>query len=190
MQAQVDVIAPVLSNLGIDAQKGHLGWFNTKPIQLAVMGYNVFHPEEIVDDKVSDFVMHTTVQWDSTSGLAGCGILFRSEDNFDIGGRYEFDLLRVQFAPAWGIFYVKYGRIEQNLTNFVPSSYIKDEKDSINTVDLVVQGKQMTPYINGEKMRVVENDKLTEGKIYLIAHQESGNTLCTFKDGWVWILDE
>lgn len=188
MDARMAKIAPKLEKLGVDPQGGKLAWYGDKPITLAVDQYNSFYPEVIVEDSVADFVMHTSIVWDSSSGLAGCGILFRSEEDLSDGAHYELDLMRLQNAPLWGMFYVKYNRMETKMGQDFDNN-INDGKDSVNTVDLIAQGSSFTFYINGEKIRTLESSKLESGQIVVMVHQESGFTVCTFKDAWVWELE-
>jgi hypothetical protein len=188
MDARMAQIAPKLEELGIAQNGGNLAWYGDKPITLSVTDYNSFVGDFIIDRPMADFVMHTGIVWDSSSGLAGCGINFRAEDDLTYGARYEFDMTRLMNAPAWGIYYVKFRRLQSNMGSDF-SSYINDGNDSLNTVDLIAQGGSFTLYINDEKIKTVENNKLKEGKIFVMAHQESGATICTFKDGWVWELE-
>lgn len=187
-QAQVNEVMPRLEELGLKDAPGRLIYYQDEPIVLSVVDWNTYVPAIIAEDKVHNFVLHSRVTWDSSSGLAGCGVIFRADEDLQDGARYEFDLMRLQNAPAWWIYHVKYARLEADLTNMQFSNYINDGKDSVNTIDLVVQDSIFTPYINGEKMRIAESTKLTSGIIGLIAHQESGTTLCQFEDSWVWEL--
>lgn len=188
MDARMAQIVPKLEELGIDQKGGNLAWYGDKPITLSVTDYNSFVGDFIIDRPMADFVMHTGIVWDSSSGLAGCGINFRAEDDLTYGARYEFDMTRLMNAPAWGIYYVKFRRLQSNMGSDF-NSYINDGNDSLNTVDLIAQSGSFTVYINNEKIKTVENNKLKEGKIFVMAHQESGATICTFKDGWVWELE-
>ncbi len=187
MDARMADIGPRLKELGFDPQSGSLAWYGDKPISLSVRSYNSFNPEVIIEEPIADFILHTGIVWDSTSGLAGCGIIFRSEDDLQDGAKYQLEILRLQNAPAWGMYYVKFNTLQAEM-GFDFTNYINDGKDSKNTIDLIAQGGTFTVYINGEKIRTVENAKLQTGRIAVMAYQESGTTVCTFDDGWVWEL--
>lgn len=188
-QAKMDLVAPVLKNMGLSTDAGQLAWFEEEPILLMVQDYNSFTYTPLGEDQWANYVIHSKITWDSSSGLAGCGMLLRSDGNLDTGKHYEFDLLRLQNAPAWEMFSVKYHYIDKYLTRYKFDNIINDGKLSVNTLEILVQGKQFTPYINGEKKITMENSDLTEGYIYVIAHQESGLTTCMFENTWVWTLD-
>lgn len=189
MQSKMEVVGPVMAQLGIPTDTGELIWYEEGPITLMVETYNSFNPEQIVENHVGDFVFHSEVTWDSSSGLAGCGLQFRSDGNFDTGKYYEFDLLRLQNAPAWYMYYARYGYIEKEMTGYKFDSGINDAKDSQNTIDFVAQGNQFFPYINGEKKLTVESSELKDGLVYILAHQEFGKTYCKFQNSWLWSLD-
>jgi hypothetical protein len=186
--AQLALVEPTLKELGLTTEGGKMVWAKEDAITLEVTHYNSFYPELVVSDPVADFVLHTEVTWDSTSGLAGCGVIFRADDDLEQGGLIELDLMRLQNAPAWRMFYAKYNRIQSDMTKWVFRNVINDASNSTNILDLVVQGTQFQLYINGEKQRIAENNKQKEGGIALIAQQESGDTVCTYKNSWVWGL--
>jgi hypothetical protein len=189
VDAKIASIAPVLADLDLSTDTGRLVWYAKDPIFLMVDDYNSFVYAPVGDEIIANFVLHAEATWDSTSGLAGCGVILRSDGNIDTGKYYQFELMRLQNAPAWEMYYVKYHWIEKYLTRYKFDSVINDGKNSVNTIDLVVQNNQFTPYINGEKKITMENNDIAEGLIYVLVHQESGTTSCSFDNIWVWSLD-
>lgn len=110
MEDKIAKIAPELEKLGIAPDSGSLVWQADDPISMTVTTYMEKTHYQITDDPVSDFVLFTDVTWNSSSGLAGCGLIFRADDDFDVGGQYAFLIMRLQAAPAWDIEYYKWGQ--------------------------------------------------------------------------------
>jgi hypothetical protein len=190
MQAQIDRIAPELEGFGYDPDSGSLAWVADAPIAMSVSTYLEDKREQITEQAIGDFILVTDVAWRSSSGLAGCSLIFRSGDDMDEGEQYVFPIMRLQNAPAWDIEYYKYGEWQSTLTlgkvQFSPA--LKDQQDDTNRLALVVHGDQIEPYINGYPQMVVTDGKLTDGQIAFETWQESGSTTCTFTNGWLWEL--
>jgi hypothetical protein len=188
-QAYLAEIQPEMKDLDISPDGWHLAWADADEKSISVDAYNSFNTLPIGKEKITDFILHTKVTWDSTSGLAGCSIYFRSDNDMDKGVRYEYSLLRLQFEPAWDIEYYKYGVWQQTLTNGKTqlSRAINDKPGSSNELTLVVKGKDFTPYINKDKLMTVTSDKLADGYLGYEAFQESGKTSCKFSDNWLWL---
>lgn len=186
-EAQTALVLPVLEELGFTDPPGKLAFYETAPITLKVDQYWSYHPVFVDDNVYGDFVMQSDVVWDSTSGLAGCGVIFRAEDDLHDGANYEFDLMRLDGAPVWYLGYNKFHTVQNDLGQDF-SSQINDKPNSQNTVTLVMQGANMQFYINGKRVHYLDYNKLTEGRIAVISWQESGKTVCTFSNTWVWAL--
>lgn len=181
-------ILPEMEDLGLSPKDGHIEWFNPEKLSLSVDSHleNEYVKLDVGD--ATDFIVHTDVAWDSTSGLAGCGIVFRADEDLRDGGYYDFALMRLQFQPGWDIEYFKFGKWQQTLTNKVVfTDFINDSPWSTNELTLEVKGNQFTPYINGEKFRAVTHDKQKRGLIAFHVWQESGTTDCDFSNSWLWM---
>lgn len=190
-QARLEQIDADLKTMGIDPGKGSLVWTLRTPVELDGTGYATGYFKPITGvDVVKDFVIQTDVTWNTSGALSGCGLLFRAPDDFDvkIGDFYIFDMLRVQYAPAWVIGYYKDGRYEYSLPGLsgVTSDNIEDENDTQNTVTLDVRGDTFTVYINGVKERSIQNNKIAEGRVAFEVTQESGTSYCKFENAWLW----
>jgi len=190
MEAAMEKIAPVLMELGVEPGVGQLGWLSDEAIKMDVESYNETHYFPLIEEPISDFILDTDIIWNSTSGLAGCNIIFRAEDDYQLDGNYQFALMRLQAAPAWDIEYYNWGRWQLTLTNRLKfDSVIKDKPNSTNHVTLMARGNEFTVYINGEKKQPVNHNKLLEGQVAVAAWQESGKTSCTYTNTWLWVLD-
>ena len=101
-QAAEDIlveIQKVLEQIKVPTENGNLAWFQEEPIEVSIDQYR---NGSIVDPELTfgDFVLKTDVTWDSTGGLAGCGIVFRSEPNFEMGNNMHFNAAPVGSAPV------------------------------------------------------------------------------------------
>lgn len=189
-EAEFSVVKTELDKLGVPMENGQMAWQVNDVIPMTIDTHDSFVVLPLVDEKkFADFILHSKLSWDSTSGLAGCGVIFRSEDDYDQGGRYAFYLMRLQFQPGWDMEYIKYGYTQEVLTGkTLFTDIINDEKWSSNEITLIVKGSEFTPYINGQKMKTVTNTKLEKGIVGLITWQESGVTDCEFSDNWLWVI--
>lgn len=178
-----------LEKVGFKADSGTLVYDSKTPISMTLDSYNSYWPESVVTTALKDFVVHSDIQWDSTSGLAGCGIMLRAEDDLERGAQYLFDLMRLSGAPNWEIYYRKFNTWQNDIVSYRFDNAILDEPNSVNEVVLVVQGDLIQGYINGKKLREGRYAKLSEGGIAFLAWQESGETTCTFRNTWVWALN-
>ncbi len=193
-QALVDIVKPDLEAFGIDPKDGHVAWVSKDDINLEATSYQeekIYQLDEV--GKVADFVLKTRVTWNSTGGLAGCGIKFRAADDLKMGGHYEFLMMRLQFQPYWDFEFHQFNQWQYTFTatgKAVATNKLDDEKNSSNDIALVARGKQFTVYFNGAQQRPGENNKLADGNIVLVSWQDSGKTTCKYADTWVWVFDK
>ncbi len=181
----------VLTEVSVDPAAGHIVWVNEKFPTLMVDSYGEENYHELDDlGEISDFVLHTKINWDSTSGLSGCGIRFRSEEDMDNGAYYTFVMMRLSGAPAWDIEYYKYDQFQNNLTGVRYTNTINEESNSTNAITIIAKGGEITTWINGERQYVSNYQKLMKGLTAFSAWQELGETTCQFHDSWVWVFDE
>lgn len=193
-QAQAALVEPDLLEYGLDPKEGHVAWINPETLNLEATGYE----EEFVHvlkelGEVADFVLKTTVRWNSSGGLAGCAVTFRAEDDLKQGAHYSLYLMRLQFMPVWDIEYHKFNRWEAT-TNVggkaLPTDQLNDDKNSENVITLIARGENFTTYFNGEKQSAASHNKLKDGNIAFMAWQNSGKTTCKYSDTWVWVFDQ
>lgn len=183
-------VSPELETLGVTAEQGQIVWMQKKAEKLSVDEYLGSTYTLVSDQKLTDFIVHTDVTWNTSGGLAGCAILFRTDSkDMNDGGSYHFNIMRLQLDPIWDVEYIKLNKWQKTLTNgrIQHSQFIQDKQDSTNKLTLVVHGDTFIPYINGEKMMTVHDKKLTEGYLAFGAWQESGKTSCSFANSWLWL---
>jgi len=194
-QAAEAILAQIetqLQEINRSTQQGHLAWFADEPIDVLVdqYGTTVYVPLES-DLTFSDFVLHVEVTWDSKTGFAGCGIIFRSEEDFERGEQYLFQTMRLSGLPAWDVELWRYKEWQSTLTGEIKfSSAIDLAAGSTNEYLLVVEESLLTIYANGSRLGAVTILRRSEGAFAFFAWQESGETTCTFDKAWVWDLTE
>ncbi|MBW8010671.1 MAG: hypothetical protein FVQ83_05425 [Chloroflexi bacterium] len=80
-QAVEDLIIEIrseLENYDIASDSGHLGYSSESTTEIRTTDYNGIEIEPFAgSESFSNYVLHVIVTWDTTSGFAGCGIIFR-----------------------------------------------------------------------------------------------------------------
>ena len=113
-QEIVDLLADDLKNVGYSVDQGSLGVYLPDEVKLTTSSYGRIELKAITDEPVANFVLQTDVVWNSKSGLAGCVIGFRSEEDVVEGEQYRFYFMRLANAPMWDIEYWDNGRLAVN----------------------------------------------------------------------------
>jgi hypothetical protein len=182
-------IAPELDKLGLSPKDGYLAWYSTQPEDIRVFDYNAAGASLVGDDlTVGDFILFTDVTWESSLGFATCGIIYRAEPESD-GEYYYFQALRLSGLPAWAIDFWDGDRFITSVSGGAQTNRaINLDQGSTNSYMLVVQGDKMTAYANGTRLRTQYDKRRSEGYLAFTAWQDSGETTCTFSNGWVWAL--
>ena len=188
------IIADIKSQLeefGFPTESGYLGWAQVEPesIPLATFGDYFYSPfaEHLV---ATDFVLRTNITWE-TEGLVMCGLMFRSEPNFETGAQYSFIYLRISGLPAWAIEYYDNGEFVSTISDIKFSSAIDMTNGATNNLILAAEGNKFTLYINNERIGSFFDwsEMRSDGKFAFQALQEKGPSTCTFSNTWVWILE-
>ncbi len=179
-----------LAEYGLTADTGYLAW-DGYPLPLTVTEYLETSFYKVIDVPVKDFIIKANVKWDTTSGLAGCSILFRQDGEFETENRYEFIWMRLQGAPAWDIERMEFGKFKRNVTLQVNyDTILQDKKGASNEMVLKVVGEEFKVWINGKESMTYTDKVIESGTISFASWQETGKTTCTFSDGWLWVMDE
>ncbi len=188
--AELAVVQKAATDLGITLDPGKLVWMDNESTPMSIEHYSSYRFFPVAGYAIKDFIIHTQVQWDSTSGLAGCGILFRTDEDINQGAHYDFLLTRLQGSPRWVLRYFKFQQVQTNISGSpVYAKEINDQPNSSNELLVLAKGSDLTVFINGKKMGSYKNDKLTEGQIGFSVWQESGSTSCEFSNNWLYVLD-
>lgn len=192
MASILEMVAPDFELIGYSPEIGELAFEASRDYPLVIDAVNAYTYDEIryTDNNFANFILSFDVEWDSETGLAGCGVIFRSGPDVEADPMLRFDMLRLSGLPAWRLMHIKYNQIQgfiggQSNT----SSSIKLGAGTTNHVVMVADGTAISVYVNGD--RLIKGDapeRLKDGMIALIAWQDSGETSCDFDNLWVWEL--
>ncbi len=192
-QAAEVVLAAIdetLALYGYSTASGSLGYVGTEPIDLSVVNFGTIVFEPIAEDlEFSNFVISLDITWDSTSGLAGCGLIFRSEPDLINGAQYMFRTLRLSGLPAWTIEQWDFGQ-PQNQLRLETNIAIDLDSGATNNFVLIADGTTLTVYANGTRLTGLTIGQLATGRMAVITWQESGETTCLYDNYWIWELEE
>jgi hypothetical protein len=155
-EATAQAAAPLLAELpayGADPSQGELAWVHP-PITIQVTGYLQSDFENRYLGTVArDFVLSSDITWNTTTGLSGCGFVFRSDGNEEAANQY------IAVASRGGN-----GRvIFQSMANGDPKNavdmyaYGQDpsfdwRNDATNRLTVVARGDVYTFYTNGVRV--------------------------------------
>jgi hypothetical protein len=169
--------------------------FDPNPIAIESSKHNVIWYWELnnyykEDIRAADFAFHTNIKWETKQkvGLVNCFILFRIEGDINMDGWYAMRMGRISGAPhIWFEAYQGWSFIAQSQGHF--SQYIRDEGGAENEVILVARGTEFTAYANGHQVDVWWNSRVDSGAFGLGTWQDTGSSVCTFSDNWIWSWD-
>jgi hypothetical protein len=186
----IATINPILAKYDFSTDQGQLGWLQEEPLPLYTYEYGTTVYYILDREKAfSNYVLKVDVGWESTSGLAGCGVIFHAEDNWDVGQQYRFFTTRLSGLPAWDVEFWQYGDYQSNATGRVKTNAaIKQGAGDVNTYVIIAQDKMVSLYVNNSRLGNVSISKRQSGLIAFFTWQESGETTCTFSNGWIWEL--
>lgn len=184
-------IAEALDQVGLVASQGHVAWAGFDPREVRTgNGYVVFN-QIAGNQDYRDFVLHSKVTWDTSRGMAGCGLIFRSEPDLANGELVAFITFRISGAPSWNVSFGQLGKLGEpnsSLTGgFKVNSAMHGDVNSTNAYVLVAMGHQLTAYANGSRLGAVTNLTRVAGRMAVLAWRESGHANCTFEDTWIWV---
>jgi len=190
-----ELVAPDLELAGYSLDEGQLGYAASEDKALTTNQFNSFTYDNLDSSHPSfaNFVLGLDVQWDSETGIAGCEIAFRAEEDIEQGQHIRFRTLRLSGFPGWVVWLINFNEIQANLTagGVQSSSAIKLASGSTNHYVLVADGTSFVVYANGERIGAgTMPARVSEGQILFSAWQESGLTTCTFSNIWVWELPD
>jgi hypothetical protein len=186
----VATIAPQLEKLGLSVEDGYLAWFSTQPEEIRVFDYIATKFSEIGENlNLGDFILFTDITWESTEGFTTCGVIFRAEPEITKGEYYLFQVLRLSGLPGWDIEFWDGKQPVVNVSDHLQTDKtINQDQGATNSYMLVVQGDKMTVYANGARLRTQYDKRRAEGLPAFYAWQNSGESTCTFSNGWIWAL--
>lgn len=173
-------------------ETGYLAWYQTLPISVIPSASQKME-YELLDENlvVSDFIFKTDVTWSATS-LQFCGFDFRAEPNLENGKKYNFIFMRLSGLPGWEIDYYENGEFLKAITERAHfSRALITDNNATNEFVLVAKGNEFTVYINKVRQGTFFDygNELSVGQIAFMAFQDSGQSVCTFNHGWLWVFE-
>ncbi len=191
VEAALGDINDILEDYGYSTKEGRLGFIHDS-LSITVDTYGErHHVTDYPDMDFGNFVLHTDITWNTSSGLAGCYMVFRSDGDLERGRNYQFVTIRLQGLPLWGFWVFNNERGDPlDPEGLLPDGAIDDLQGSTNKIVIVAEDTKFTAYANGERLGTQVSSKLAKGAIAFGAFQESGTTTCEFNHTWVWSLDK
>jgi hypothetical protein len=101
-------------------------------------------------------------------------------------------MVRLSGLPAWNIALFEFGGVKKDITKLRTASAIDQGQGATNEIILIARDGEFTLYINDERIGKFFDytEARSEGYFAFDGWQESGTTVCTFADTWVWLIDE
>lgn len=189
VEDRLAAINEILQEVGYSTEMGELGWHQSSSKSITISSWNWRRWVPIVRQATySNFVIHFNATWDTT-GLGGCGLIFRAEDDLLNGQQYIFDTIRLSGFPGWRVRLYQYSDMQAYTSGSVKFTNKLDlYNEATNNYILVVDGSTLTVSINGSRISGVTLATRSEGAMAWYAWQLDGRTTCTFTDAWIWEL--
>jgi hypothetical protein len=180
-----------LDDVGEMMGAGSVIWFYPSPIEVESSKPNMIYYQQLDSSiQAADFALHTNVVWETKQkiGLVNCVIMFRIGNDIQMDPMYMMRMGRISgFPHVWFQLYDGWNFIAESNGN--ASSYIRDEGGAENEVILVARANQFTAYVNGHQVDVWWNSKQDNGGFGFGTWQDTGSSVCTFSDNWIWTWD-
>ncbi len=155
--------APIRAELptyGIDPNNGHVGWIHP-PAALSVTGYLQYdYVNQFIGTVAQNFVVSVDVTWDTTGGLAGCGLVLRSDGNKDALNQYM--VIATRGANGHVLFSsMVNGKIHNTIDNYANGldPNFNAQNGATNRITIVGRGNTFGIYTNGVQIgQIVAGD--------------------------------
>lgn len=191
--ATATAVAPILAELptyGVDPATGSPAWLHP-PLTLATEGYLQFdYANQFLATLANDFVLSTDITWDTTTGLAGCGFVLRSDGDEEAPNQYMAIATR---GGSGSVAFIKQTTGAFLYTEVVSVSGVDPAFDwqnqTTNRLAVVARGDTFTLYTNGTRIQSFTDADYARGLVAMVALSESGRTQCEFNNTWLWLFD-
>lgn len=185
VEATLTPIRAALSGYGVDPNQGQLGWVHApKTIEL-----NTYLDTAFATDYPTllarNFVVEADVTWQTRTGLAGCGFIFRADQSENA---YAMGIARG--ATGVGVFnLIRGGRPSRSTWETSDAPATNFQNGDTNRLAIVGRETTFALYVNGQFTFQVSDAELPAGLVAFAALSESGTSICTYNNGWLWVLD-
>jgi hypothetical protein len=179
----------ILAGEEISYQDGSLLWQQETPLNIDMSGPAYQYTPFAEGKTAGDFILKSDVTWNA-SGILICGIMFRSEDDFEQGRQYQFLFLRFSGAPAWAIQFHEFGYFKNSPTKVQYSSAVDLTNGATNQMVIIARGEEFKVFINKiDQGRYFDYSKQrSDGIFAVLGNQDSGEGKCEFDNTFVWAL--
>jgi len=124
-----------------------------------------------------NFVLSTWLKISSEGDSAGCGLVYRWQDERNL------DLAYVDLAGGFGVVQARDGELTKNVYDFSPMVGV-----DVTQLLVLVRGSDVALYINGALV-AEERVEAGEGRVGVaLLNYEDAASICTWSDIWVWEL--
>ncbi len=158
--ATATAIAPVMAELpryGIDPSEGYVAWLHP-PVTIHLQGsQQTGYANDFQNVTAADFVMAADITWHTENSTSRCGFMFRSNGDTNQPSQYTVVITRVASGHLAFLSTVN-GKIT-NFQSFYPEDKDKSFNwfnDSTNRLAIVVRGKLVDMYTNGQLIGEVD----------------------------------
>jgi hypothetical protein len=192
--ANATAVAPIIAELptyGVDPSEGHLGWIHDPAVLVAEEHMDYAYINDHIGTIAVDFVISGDITWNTSTGIAGCGFVLRSNGNTDALAEYLVLISRgsngalafIKQSPGNELQETPFDNVENIDQNF------QWQNDTTNRLTVVGRGDTFSIYTNGVYIGQVSDSAYTRGFVAMVALSESGQTRCQFDNTWLWLLD-
>jgi hypothetical protein len=138
----------------------------------------------------ADFAFHSNITWEVKQkiGIVYCLMMFRISGDLNMDPWYMMRMGRISGAGHI-LFDVMQNWTIIGESNGDISNYIRVGNGDSNDVLLVARANQFTAYVNGKQVSVWWNTKIDQGAFGVGTLQDTGTSVCTFADNWIYDFD-
>jgi hypothetical protein len=188
-------LAPITAELagyGVSPTEGEFAFVHP-PIVLDAEGLRGYsYANENIATVVRDFVLSTTITWNTRFGDAGCGLVLRTDGNDEAVNQYVLVMTRaanghVYFAPMADGEVVEPEIVDMYARGIDP--VFTSANDTTNKLAVVARGTTFTVFTNGTQVGQLDNGRYDRGFVAMTALNNSGRTHCEFNNTWLWLLN-
>ncbi|HEY5118414.1 MAG TPA: hypothetical protein VII90_03080 [Anaerolineales bacterium] len=170
---------------------GSVVYFNPNPIPVESSKANIVTHQEL-DSSIqgADFAFHSNITWEVKQkvGIVYCLMMFRISGDLNMDPWYMMRMGRISGAGHI-LFDVMQNWTIIGESNGDISNYIRVGNGDTNDVLLVARANQFTAYVNGKQVSVWWNTKIDQGGFGFGTLQDTGTSVCTFADNWIYDFD-
>lgn len=160
--ATAEAAAPLLERLpdyGVDPNAGQLAWVHP-PVTVDVSGYLQSDFEnQFFGTVAQDFVMSSEITWNTTTGLSGCGFVFRSDADEEAPSQY---LALISRGGNGRVVYQRMfdGEVKTGIDMYASDKdpFFEWRNDTTNRLTLVARGDTFSFYTNGNLIDELKAD--------------------------------